>query len=115
MRPAEALADLTDVSHHIRVAVLAERDGAVLASTLDDDERSRKIATAAHAALEAASRLRAHGDAEVSALEASLGGGSLFVASDDRVLIAATTGSEEPAGLVLYDLRTCLRRLREDA
>ena len=115
MSPAEALADLTDLSTQVRVAVLAERDGAVLASTLDDDERSERIAAAARAALEAAAGLRAHGDAQVRALEASLSGGSLFVASEDGVMIAATTGPEEPAGLVLYDLRTCLRRLAEDA
>jgi predicted regulator of Ras-like GTPase activity (Roadblock/LC7/MglB family) len=115
MSPAEALADLADLSTQVRVAVLAERDGAVLASTLADEERSQQIAAAARAALDAAARLRAHGDAAVSALEASLGDGSLFVASEDGVLIAATTGPEEPAGLVLYDLRTCLRRLGEDA
>jgi predicted regulator of Ras-like GTPase activity (Roadblock/LC7/MglB family) len=115
MSPAEALADLADLSHQIRVAVLAERDGAVLASTLSNAERSEQIAAAARKALDAADRLRAHGDAEVSALEAAVRGGSLFVASDDGVLIAATTAPDEPAGLVLYDLRTCLRRLREDA
>ena len=115
MSPAEALADLTDLSTQVRVAVLAGRDGGVLASTLDDDERSKQIASAARAVLETAARLRAHGDAQVRALEASLGDGSLFVASEGGVLIAATTGPEEPAGLVLYDLRTCLRRLAEDA
>jgi predicted regulator of Ras-like GTPase activity (Roadblock/LC7/MglB family) len=115
MRPAEALADLADLSHHIRVAVLAERDGSVLASTLADEERSRQIASAARAALDAAERLRAHGDAEVRALEAAIAGGSLFVAREDGVLLAATTGPEEPAGLILYDLRACLRRLQEDA
>jgi predicted regulator of Ras-like GTPase activity (Roadblock/LC7/MglB family) len=114
MSPAEALADLTDLSTQVRVAVLAGRDGGVLASTLADDERSKQIASAARAVLEAAARLRAHGDAQVRALEASLGDGSLFVASEDGVMIAATTGPEEPAGLVLYDLRTCLRRLAEE-
>jgi len=115
MRAAEALADLADLSTQVRVAVLAEQDGSVLASTLADEKRSREIAIAARNALDAADRLRAHGDAEVSALEAAVPGGSLFVASDDGVLLAATTGPEEPAGLVLYDLRSCLRRLREDA
>jgi predicted regulator of Ras-like GTPase activity (Roadblock/LC7/MglB family) len=115
MRPAEALADLVDLSTQVRVAVLAKRDGAVLASTLPDDERSERIAAAARAAIDAAARLRAHGDAEVRALEAALPQGSLFVASDDGLLLAATTGPEEPAGLVLYDLRACLRRLRDEA
>jgi predicted regulator of Ras-like GTPase activity (Roadblock/LC7/MglB family) len=114
MSPAEALADLTDVSTQVRTAVLAELEGAVLASTLDDD-RSEQIAAAARAALDAATRLGAHGDAAVHAFEAALAEGSLFVASENGVLIAATTGPEEPAGLVLYDLRTCLRRLAEGA
>jgi predicted regulator of Ras-like GTPase activity (Roadblock/LC7/MglB family) len=114
MSPAEALADLLDLSNQIRAAVLAEREGAVLASTLTDDERSRAVADAAGAAVAAAARLRARGDAEVTAVEAALPDGSLFVATDDGVLLAATTRPDQPAGLVLYDLRTCLRRLRED-
>jgi predicted regulator of Ras-like GTPase activity (Roadblock/LC7/MglB family) len=115
MSPAEALTDLADLSAQVRVAVLAERDGSVLASTLADDDRSERIATAARSALASADRLRAHGDAQVTALEAALDEGSLFVARDDGVVIAATTGPDEPAGLVLYDLRACLRRLAEDA
>jgi predicted regulator of Ras-like GTPase activity (Roadblock/LC7/MglB family) len=115
MSPAEALTELTDVSTQVREAVLLERNGAVLASTLADDERSREVAEAACAALEAADRARAHGDSRVTALEAAVPGGSLFVATGDGRVLAATTGQEEPAGLVLYDLRSCLRRLQEEA
>ncbi len=64
------------------------------------------------AALEAAGRLREHG-APVTALEAAVPGGSLFVAAADGHVLAATTGPDEPAGLVLYDLRACLRRVEE--
>jgi predicted regulator of Ras-like GTPase activity (Roadblock/LC7/MglB family) len=113
MRPAEALADLADLSMQVRAAVIAERDGAVLASTLADEGRSQELADAARAALDAAGRLRANGDVQVRALEAAVPGGSLFVTRDDGVLIAATTGPDEPAGLVLYDLRATLRRLGE--
>jgi hypothetical protein len=113
MRPAEALGELADLSMQVRAAVLAERDGAVLASTLEHERRSQELADAARAALDAAGRLRANGDAKVRALEAAVPGGSLFVASDDDVLVAATTGPDEPAGLVLYDLRATLRRLAE--
>jgi predicted regulator of Ras-like GTPase activity (Roadblock/LC7/MglB family) len=115
MSPAEALADLTELSMQVREAVLAEREGPVLASTLADDERAGAVAAAARAALDAAARARVREDAELTALEAALPGGSLFVAAEDGVLVAATTGPDEPAGLVLYDLRLCLRRLREDA
>ena len=94
MSPAEALSELTDVSTQVREAVLLEREGGVLASTLADDERAREFADAARAALEAA-----------------VPGGSLFVAAANGHVVAATTGPDEPAGLVLYDLRTCLRQL----
>jgi predicted regulator of Ras-like GTPase activity (Roadblock/LC7/MglB family) len=110
MSPAEALSELTDLSNQVREAVLLERDGGVLASTLDDDDRARELAEAARAALEAAGRVRANGP-QVTALEAAVPGGSLFVAAANGHVVAATTGPDEPAGLVLYDLRTCLRHL----
>ena len=72
MSPAEALSELTDVSNQIREAVVLEREGGVLASTLSDDERAREFAEAARAALEAAGRLRG-GRAGVTAAR---GGGS---------------------------------------
>jgi predicted regulator of Ras-like GTPase activity (Roadblock/LC7/MglB family) len=114
MSPAEALSELADVSTQVREAVLFEREGDVLASTLADDDRARDFAATARAALEAAGRVRPNGP-RVTALEAAVRGGSLFVAAADDHVVAATTGPDEPAGLVLYDLRTCLRRLEAAA
>jgi predicted regulator of Ras-like GTPase activity (Roadblock/LC7/MglB family) len=114
MSPGEALSQLTDLSNQVREAVLFGPDGDVLASTFDGDGRAHKVAAAAKAALEAAGRVREHGP-RVTALEAALPAGSLFVAAGDTHVIAATTAPEEPAGLVLYDLRACLRRLEETA
>ena len=115
MSPGEALSELTDVSNQVREAVLLGRDGDVLASTFDgDDERAREVGAAAAAALEAAARVR-EGGPRVSALEAAVPGGSLFVAAGDGHVLAATTAPDEPAGLVLHDLRVCLRRLEEAA
>lgn len=110
MSPAEALAELADVSTQVREAVLLEREGGVLASTLSDEARASDLAETARAALEAAGRIRPEGP-QVTALEAAVPGGSLFVAAANGHVVAATTGPDEPAGLVLYDLRTCLRRL----
>jgi predicted regulator of Ras-like GTPase activity (Roadblock/LC7/MglB family) len=115
MDAAGALADLTDVSTRVREAVVVERDGGVIASTLPDETRSRELADAARAALEAASRVPATTTSQVIALEAAVPEGSLFVAAGASHMVAATTGPEEPAGLVLYDLRTCLRTLEGDA
>jgi predicted regulator of Ras-like GTPase activity (Roadblock/LC7/MglB family) len=113
MSPAEALSELTDVSNQVREAVLLEREGDVVASTFaGDDERAREVGRAAVAALDAAARVREHGP-DVTALEAAVPGGSLFVAAANEHVLAAVTGPDEPAGLVLYDLRTCLRRIEE--
>jgi predicted regulator of Ras-like GTPase activity (Roadblock/LC7/MglB family) len=51
MDAAEALTDLTDVSTQVREAVVLEQNGSILASTLDDEARARRLADAAWAAL----------------------------------------------------------------
>jgi predicted regulator of Ras-like GTPase activity (Roadblock/LC7/MglB family) len=114
MDAAEALSELSDVSTQVQQAVLLERTGGVLASTLSDEARSRELAEAARAALEAAGRVRGRGGPQVTALEAAHREGSLFVAAGPDRAVAATTAPDEPAGLVLYDLRTVLRKLGED-
>ena len=54
MDAAQALADLTEISSQIEAAVLADAEGAVLASTFPDESRSRQLANAAQALLAAA-------------------------------------------------------------
>jgi predicted regulator of Ras-like GTPase activity (Roadblock/LC7/MglB family) len=114
MDAAEALTDLTDVSTQVREAVVLEQNGAILASTLDDEVRARQLADAVRAALQAAGSIRATGGARVTALEAATRTGSLFVAAGKDAVCAATTGPDEPSGLVLYDLRACLRSIEGD-
>ena len=114
MDAAEALTDLTDVSTQVREAVVLEQNGAILASTLDDDARAHRLADAARAALEAAASILASGGERVTALEAATRTGSLFVAAGKDAVCAATTGPDEPSGLVLYDLRACLRSIEGD-
>ncbi|MEX2211712.1 MAG: hypothetical protein WD689_08130 [Gaiellaceae bacterium] len=103
MDPAHALADLTEISAQIEAAVIASEDGTALASTLDD--------TGASALSRAAVELLG----SAAGVEAVTGEGSLFAARDGGRVAAAVTGSGSASGLVLYDLRTCLRRLDEPA
>jgi hypothetical protein len=103
--PAQALADLAEISQQIEAAVLADEAGEPLASTLDDAGRARALA---HAAAE---MFRAAGDPAPVQVEAATRTGSLFAARDRGRIVAAVTGASPPAGLVLYDLRTCLREL----
>ena len=86
---ADALAHLTEISNQIEAAVVLDREGTVLAATVDD-ERAGRMAGAA------------------------LEGGSVFVVRDEDRLIAATTRAEPTVGLVFYDLKSALRALAEE-
>jgi hypothetical protein len=108
---AQALADLVEISAQIEAAVLAKADGTVLASTLADEERSGAVARDAAELIQSAS-----GPAgEPVQLEAAVPEGSVFVVRDEERLVAAVTGRDPTSGLVLYDLKTCLRLAGENA
>ena len=109
MDAAQALADLVEISSQIESAVLADGDGAVLASTLTNAERAEAIANEGRALLSAA----AGPAGEPTQLQAAFNEGCVFVVGDGERLVVAVTGREPTAGLVLYDLKTCLRLSRE--
>ena len=110
MDAAQALADLVEISAQIEAAVLALTDGTVLASTLADEERAQAVARDAVELLRGA----AGAAGEPVQLEAAVPEGSVFVVRDEERLVAAVTGRDPTVGLVLYDLKTCLRLAGED-
>src|SRR5436309_15705732 len=115
MEAAQALADLTEISSQIEAAVLAEADGAVVASTMKDEGRAKQLAEAAVELVAAGSEPRAEGtDVELVQIQAATPRGSLFVARDARHVVAAITSSRPTVGLVFYDLKTCLRMLADE-
>ena len=115
MDAAHALSDLTEVSSQIETAVVAGADGAVLASTLDDAERAGRVAQTALRLLEdAAAAAAGPSGAAPAQLHAATPQGSVFVVRDGGRVAVATTGAEATVGLVLYDLRSCLRSIDEE-
>jgi predicted regulator of Ras-like GTPase activity (Roadblock/LC7/MglB family) len=108
MDAAQALADLTEISSQIDAAVLVGEDGAILGSTLAHEDATRALVDAAGELLAAAAGFRSEGG-EVTQLEASTHGGSVFVVRDGPRRIVATTGADPTVGLVFYDLKSCLR------
>jgi predicted regulator of Ras-like GTPase activity (Roadblock/LC7/MglB family) len=111
---ARALADLTEISKQVEAAVVFDREGTVLASTLDDDRAGRLAGTALEL-VRAAEEARPDGGQELVQLDVALADGSVFVAADGDRLIAATTAPDPTVGLVFYDLKNCLRGLAEEA
>ena len=108
MEPAQALADLTEISSQIEAAVLFDESGDVGGSTLADEQAAASLARAADELLRHADRL-ASGDRTVTQVEASAPEGSVFVVRDGTRRVAAVTGPDPTVGLVFYDLKSCLR------
>jgi predicted regulator of Ras-like GTPase activity (Roadblock/LC7/MglB family) len=112
MATAQALADLTEISSQIESAVVFDREGTVLASTVDDD-RAGRLASTALDLLRAAEEHSADAG-ELAQLDVALQDGSVFVVRDGDRLIAAATAPEPTVGLVFYDLKSCLRGLGDE-
>ena len=113
--PAQALADLTEISTQVEAAVVFDREGTVLGSTVDD-ERAGRLAEAALELVRAADEAVTRADAteDLVQLDVALADGSVFVAADGDRLIAATTAPEPTVGLVFYDLKSCLRGVAQE-
>jgi predicted regulator of Ras-like GTPase activity (Roadblock/LC7/MglB family) len=107
-----ALAELKQLSSQVEEAAILDADGSVVASTLSA-ERAGALAAAAAALLAAAASLRPDGPG-VARVEVALPEGSVFAVVEGERRAVATTVPDPTAGLVVYDLRTCLRRLDEE-
>jgi predicted regulator of Ras-like GTPase activity (Roadblock/LC7/MglB family) len=114
MEAAQALADLTEISSQIEVAVLADTDGAVIASTFSEDEKGEAFAAAAAELVRAADDTGELSSKELVQVQAASPQGCVFVVRDDGHLVAAVTGAQPTIGLVFYDLKTCLRLLERE-
>jgi predicted regulator of Ras-like GTPase activity (Roadblock/LC7/MglB family) len=112
MNAAQALTELSELSSQVDRAVVLEAGGEVLAATDDDPVEAQALAGAALALVGAAGELYATA-VDVVRVEVELDEGGLFVLREGGRTIAATTGPGPTAGLVAYDLRTCLHAIDE--
>lgn len=110
MEPNEALAELTDLSSQVADAAFLGESGFVLACT-GSPERGEQLARVAAELVSAAEDVRP--SAEVARIEVALDDTSVFVVREGGRTAVATTIAEPTAGLVVYDLRTALRRLAD--
>ena len=113
MDAQQALADLTEISSQIQAAVVFDEAGAVAASTDADEGRVRALADGAARLLADAGALSG-GSARLTQLEAATNEGSVFIVTDGKTRIAATTAADPTVGLVFYDLKSALRSLAEE-
>ena len=112
MDAAQALAELRALSAQIESAVVLGADGSVLASSYHDPASATALARSTLDLISAAGELSSQPH-EVTRVEVELEEGAVFVLSEGGRTIAATTGPAPTSGLVVYDLRTCLRGISE--
>ena len=106
-----ALNDLLEISSQVETAVIVGAGGEVEAASIRDDARARELGRAARELLEVAAE---YAPGELRQVEVATGDGSVFVVRDAERAVAATTGRAPTAGLVFYDLKTCLRTVGGD-
>ena len=111
MDAAQALAELMQLSSQIETAAVLDADGAVLAAT-SEGQGAEQLAETAAELVGAAHDLGAQD--EVTRVEVELAEGAVFVLRESGRTIAARTGPEPASGLVVYDLRTCLRSMADE-
>jgi predicted regulator of Ras-like GTPase activity (Roadblock/LC7/MglB family) len=111
MDATAALSELLELSTQV-VEVVVSAAGTIEASRAASDERARELASAGAGLLSAAATIRA-GAPAVERVHVDLERGSLVVVRDGGRAIVATTVAEPTVGLVAFDLRATLRRLRE--
>ncbi len=113
MDAAEALADLTQISTQIELAVLVDTSGEVLASAGAGSAQAGKVAEAGRRLLAAAEE--AMGEAEARErlvqLQVAMPDGCVFLVQDGERMVVAVTVAEPTVGLIFYDLKTCLRHV----
>jgi predicted regulator of Ras-like GTPase activity (Roadblock/LC7/MglB family) len=114
MDASVALSDLLALSTQVVEAVVTGTDGRVEAAHTSGEERTKALAGAGAELLSAASSLRASGTA-VERVHVDLERGSLVAVADGERSVVATTVPEPTVGLVAYDLRALLTRLRGEA
>jgi predicted regulator of Ras-like GTPase activity (Roadblock/LC7/MglB family) len=111
MDVVQALQELTELSAQVERAVVLDADGSILGSTPVDGGVAEKLAGAARDLTDAAAEL--HASDGVVRVEVELADGAVFVLREGGLTIAAVTGPSPTAGLVAYDLRTCLQAIDE--
>jgi predicted regulator of Ras-like GTPase activity (Roadblock/LC7/MglB family) len=114
MDAAAAIDELRSLSTQIDVILVASRDGAVTASTVDA-ARADRLGGLARDLVAGADGVRGDlGRDALSQLQAATPDGSVFVVLDGGRMAVATTGPDPTVGLVFYDLKTLLRQLGDD-
>jgi predicted regulator of Ras-like GTPase activity (Roadblock/LC7/MglB family) len=114
MDVARALAEFEELSTQVTRAVILDGEGVVAGAFGADRDRAAALARIASDLLAGASTVRPEGG-EVTRVEVVTLEGGVFVVREHGLTAVATTVPDPTSGLVVYDLRTALRRATGEA
>lgn len=115
----QALRELLEVSPQVEAALIADRAGKPIASSLSakgagGSASAERLGELVVKLLTQSEKARVElGREPITQCEVGTGQGNVFVVSDATHVVAAVTGNEPTVGLVFYDLKTALRTVRE--
>lgn len=115
MDAAQALAELTEISSQIKLALIFDLRGELIEATLSDRERAAALAFGAAALLACTTQIAGHERDEPIQVELAYAEGSVLLVREGYLRIFALTTPDPIAGLAFFELRACLRKLDDTA
>jgi hypothetical protein len=111
MDAGQALAELTEISSQIELAVVFDSRGELIGSTLADRDVAEALASGGSELLATASKAGGEERGNPVQVELALSGASILLACEGDLRIVAVTKPDPVVGLVLFDLGICLRKI----
>jgi predicted regulator of Ras-like GTPase activity (Roadblock/LC7/MglB family) len=111
MDAGQALAELTEISSQIELAVVFDSAGELIGSTLADRVVAETLVRDGSALFAIANRARSEERGEPTQVELALAEASILLSREGDLRILAVTQPDPVAGLVFFDLGLCLRKL----
>lgn len=113
MDAAQALAELTEISSQIELALIFDLRGELVETTLTDLERASALAFGAAALLACTTQIAGPERDEPIQVELAYAEGSILLVREGDLRIFALTTPDPIAGLAFFELRACLRKLND--
>jgi predicted regulator of Ras-like GTPase activity (Roadblock/LC7/MglB family) len=113
MDAGQALAELTEISSQIELALIFNARGELVEATLADRQKAESLAFGAAALLACTVQVGGPERDEPLQVELAYPEGSLLLVREGDLRIIALTSPEPIAGLAFFELRACLRKLDE--
>ncbi len=113
MDAGQALAELTEISSQIELALIFDARGDLIEVTPADRQRAEALAFGATALLACTTQIGGPERGEPVQVELAYPEGSILLLREGGLRILALTTPDPIAGLAFFELRACLRKLSE--